>query len=95
MADSSRGLKDLATLNQEYENEKFFSGVRRRMDGRSNAIGRDLDNITALIDRHFFNYSVDDPYVNFPTQYGPIDNSLRTVVKTVVPLPLAQDVMRR
>lgn len=94
-ADASRGLKDVATLTSEYETDKFFSGLRRRMDGRSNAFSRDLDSITATIDRHLFNYSVDDPYVNFPTEYGPIDHSLRSMVKTVTPMPLAQDLMRR
>jgi hypothetical protein len=94
-ADASRGLKDLPTLTQEYETAKFFTGVRRRMDGRANAFGRDLDNITALVDRHFFNYSADDPYVNFPTEYGPVDNSLRSMVKIMTPMPLAQDLMRR
>lgn len=95
MADASRGLKDLPTLTQEYETSKFFAGVRRRMDGRSNAFSRDMDNISTLIDRHFFNYSADDPYVNFPTEYGPVDVTLRTAVKTAVPMPLAQDLMRR
>ncbi|HLU40554.1 MAG TPA: hypothetical protein VK081_14310 [Planctomycetota bacterium] len=95
MADPSRGLKDMATLSSEYETEKFFAGIRRRMDGRSNAFSRDLDSITATIDRHLFNYSVDDPYVNFPTEYGPIDNTLRSAVKTVAPLPVTQDLMRR
>lgn len=94
-ADASRGLKDMATLTTDYETEKFFAGVRRRMDGRSNAFSRDLDNITATLDRHFFNYSTDDPYVNFPTEYGPVDHTLRTAVKTVTPLPLTQDLMRR
>ncbi|MEZ5965798.1 MAG: hypothetical protein R3F56_18325 [Planctomycetota bacterium] len=94
-ADATRGLKDVPTLTSEYETAKFFSGLRRRMDGRSNAFGRDLDNITATIDRHFFNYSADDPYVNFPTEYGPVDHSLRSMVKTVTPMPLAQDLMRR
>ena len=41
--------------------------VRRRADGRSNAFGRDLASIQSTIDRHFFNYSSDDPYVNVET----------------------------
>lgn len=93
--DASRGIKDVPTLTKDYETAKFFSGLRRRMDGRSNAFARDLDSITTTIDRHFFNYSVDDPYVNFPTEYGPVDHSLRTAVTTFTPMPLAQDVMRR
>jgi hypothetical protein len=94
-ADASRGLKDVPTLTKDYETQKFFAGVRRRMDGRSNAFSRDLDNITATIDRHLFNYSVDDPYVNFPTEYDILDHSMRTAVKTVTPMPLGQEVMRR
>jgi len=94
-AEASRGIKDVPTLSQEYETAKFFAGLRRRMDGRSNAFARDLDNITSTIDRHLFNYSVDDPYVNFPTQYSMVDHSLRTAVTTVTPMPLAQELMRR
>lgn len=93
--DAARGIKDVPTLNKEYETEKFFAAVRRRMDGRSNAFGRDLDSITATIDRHLFNYSADDPYVNFPTEYDLLDHSLRTAVKTVTPMPIGQEVMRR
>lgn len=93
--DASRGLKDVATLTKDYETARFFTGLRRRMDGRSNAFNRDLESLTSTIDRHFFNYSADDPYVNFPTEYGPIDHTLRTAVTTVAPLPLAQDVLRK
>jgi hypothetical protein len=93
--DASRGLKDVPTLTREYENARFFTALRRRFDGRSNAFQRDLESLTSTIDRHFFNYSVDDPYVNFPTEFGPVDHVLGTAVTTVTPLPLAQDLMRR
>jgi hypothetical protein len=91
----ARGVKDLPSLTTAYETDKFFSGVRTRMDGRSNAFSRDMDNIIATIDRHFFNYSADDPYVNFPTQYSILDHSLRTGVRLVTPMPLVQEAMRR
>ncbi len=93
--DASRGLKDVPTLSKQYETQKFFSGLRRRMDGRSNAFARDMDNIIATADRHLFNYSADDPYVNFPTEYSILDHSMRTAVKFVTPMPLMQEGLRR
>jgi hypothetical protein len=62
-----RGVKSIDTLVQEYESENYWRGMRRTIDGRTNALSRDLGNISATIDRHFFNYSSTDPYVNFET----------------------------
>lgn len=93
--DASRGLKDVPTLTKQYETQKLFAGLRRRMDGRSNAFARDMDSIVSTLDRHMFNYSADDPYVNFPTEYSILDHSLRTAVKVVTPLPLVQEGLRR
>ncbi len=66
-AQAARGMKDPKTLAAEHSRQLFWAEVRRNMDGRTNALDRDFKNIGTTIDRHFFNYSPDDPYVNFPT----------------------------
>jgi hypothetical protein len=58
---------DPRALANGYESRAFYSDVRRRMDGRSNAFGRDMLKIVDFIDRHFWNYDADDPYVNYST----------------------------
>lgn len=75
--DRAKGLKDVATLAAEYESEAYWRSVRRRSDGRANAFGRDLNSIQTTIDRHFFNYSPEDPYVNFETNVGAGDHLVR------------------
>lgn len=62
------GLKDTSALATKYESSRFYSDVRRRSDGRTNAFGRDLLKIVDFIDRHFWNYDANDPYVNYPTE---------------------------
>jgi hypothetical protein len=63
---AERGIMDVETLSARYENQKFWGGVRQRMDGRANAWGQGLMNAWSTIDRHIFNYSWTDPYVNVP-----------------------------
>ena len=65
--DRSLGLKDVATLSREYSNSRDWQNYRRRVDGRTNALGRDLSSVFSTFDRHLFNYSDTDPYVNFET----------------------------
>lgn len=65
-----RGLEDFTALTRQYETETYFRRLRARADGRANAFGRDLSSIQETVDRHFFNYSPDDPYVNHPTEVG-------------------------
>jgi hypothetical protein len=60
-----RGLKDVTALSNEYNSQQFFREVRRRSDGRNNAFGRDLMRISDFIDRHVWNYDVNDMYVNY------------------------------
>ena len=69
LTDEQRALqvKDIDALAREYDTRTYWAGLRRRMDGRSNAFGRDLNNIQQTFGRHFLNYSVDDPYVNYPS----------------------------
>ena len=61
------GIKEVGTLAAEYDTRAYFSGLRRRLDGRANAFGRDLGNIQRTFGRHILNYSESDPYVNYPT----------------------------
>ena len=68
--EAQRGIQDFSALARQYETETYFRSVKRRGDGRANAFGRDMQAIQDTIDRHFFNYSTDDPYVNHATETG-------------------------
>lgn len=61
------GIKSVSELASDYESRTYYRGLRRRMDGRANAFGRDLSSIQSSFGRHFLNYSEDDPYVNYPS----------------------------
>lgn len=61
------GLEDVDTLAARYAGERKWRDVRRVIDGRTNALARDLGSFWATIDRHLFNYSPSDPYVNYET----------------------------
>lgn len=61
------GVEDVRTLAAQYSNERKWRDVRRTMDGRTNALARDLGGFWSSIDRYLFNYSANDPYVNFET----------------------------
>ena len=65
--EAALGLKDVATLQAEFNKERRWNNLSRTIDGRTNALARDLDNIWSSIDRHLFNYSRTDPYVNHET----------------------------
>ncbi|MEM7199416.1 MAG: hypothetical protein AAF628_04070 [Planctomycetota bacterium] len=69
-----RGIKDTKALVRGYETETYWRGVRARMDGRRNALGRDLGHVQDMIDRHIFGYSPGDPSVNFPTNLSTLDH---------------------
>ena len=73
-------MPDVRALAAAYETETFWRGIRQRRDGLVNAFGRDLNNIIEFTDRHFFNYSKDDPYVNFPTNATHWDKLFDTYV---------------
>ncbi len=72
-----RGIQDVDTLARNYQTDKYFSGVRHRYTGRSNAFGRGLGDIQSTFDRHFWNYSINDPYVNYPSNLTVSDHTLR------------------
>jgi glycogen synthase len=82
-----RGIKDVASLSNQYETESWFRGVRRRSDGRNNAFGRDLSGISDFIDRHFWNYNVNDPYINYPSNTTKFEHVGRFALVTASSLP--------
>ncbi len=78
-----RSIKDVSALSSAYETQANFADLRRRRDGRANAFGRDLRSMGVFVDRHFFNYSPDDPYVNYPTETSYLDHLLQFSLLTV------------
>ena len=63
----ARGIKDVTQLTREYETERYWAQVRARRDGRVNAWARGFERVQDALDRHLFNYSPSDPYLNHPT----------------------------
>lgn len=90
-----RGVKDVSALANDYETQSFFRSVRRRMDGRNNAFGRDLMGITDFFDRHFWNYSADDPYVNYPSDTTKIEHLGRFGLTLVSSVPGVDELTNR
>ena len=80
---ADRDIKDVSALASQYESATYFSDLNRRQSGRANAFGRDLRSIGVFVDRHFFNYSETDPYVNFETDTSYLDHLLRFTLTTV------------
>lgn len=91
----NRGIKDVQALSSAHETETFFRGVRRRSDGRNNAFGRDLESIQNFIDRHLWNYSQDDPYVNYPSDTTKLEHLGRFGLTTASGAPLVDEVTKR
>lgn len=90
-----RGIRDVTALANTYETQSFFRSVRRRSDGRNNAFGRDLMRIQDFIDRHIWNYDINDPYVNFPSNTTKLEHAGRFALTTVSSLPLVDEVTSR
>ena len=82
---STNDVTDVAALQGQYDTQKYFGDLKRRKDGRENAFGRDLDAITATVDRHFFNYSADDPYVNHPSTASAFNHIMRFTINNTYP----------
>ncbi len=92
----ARGLVSVSSLAADYETQTYYRGVRRRMDGISNSLGRDLGRISSFIDRSFFNYSASDPETNHPTNTSLLDHVGRFALSnTVSHMPLVDDIVRR
>lgn len=88
-------LQSPAALSSAYNSEQFFREVRRRSDGRNNAFGRDLMAISNFIDRHFWNYDVNDMYVNYPSDTTKLEHFGRFGMTVVSGLPLVDEVTNR
>jgi hypothetical protein len=71
------GIEDVHVLARNYEINKYWSDTRARYEGRNNALGRGLANIQATFDRHFWNYSRNDPYVNYQSDVTTTEHLLR------------------
>ena len=71
------GLQDVNVLARNYEINKYWKDTRHRYEGRNNALGRGLGNIQATFDRHFWNYSRTDPYVNYQSDVTTTEHFLR------------------
>ena len=57
------GIKDPVQLKADYDAERYWSFWRNNWDGRMMAIRRDFHMLHQSIDRHFFNYDWNDPYL--------------------------------
>ena len=91
----SRGIRDVASLTNDYESQTFFRNLRRRSDGRNNAFGRDLMSITDFMDRHFWNYDVNDPYVNYPSDTTKFEHVARWGLTAVSSVPGVDELTNR
>lgn len=91
----ARGIKDVSQLANEYETQSFFRSVRRRMDGRNNAFGRDLMKVTDFLDRHFWNYDANDPYINYPSNTTKLEHIGRFGLTTASSFPLVDEITNR
>ena len=74
---ADRGARDAGQLAREYDTESYWADVRARRDGRVNAWAAGFTNIQNTLDRHFFNYSPTDPYLNHPTSSNIIEETGR------------------
>jgi hypothetical protein len=90
-----RGIKDVAALSSEYNQQHFYRQVRRRSDGRNNAFGRDLMAIQDFMDRHLWNYNANDPYINYPSDTTKLEHVGRFGLMTASSLPLVDEVTNR
>lgn len=77
-------IQDVYALSNAYELNAYFANQRRRSMGRANAFGRDLMAIQKTLDRHFFNYSDTDPYINHETDTYLLDHLHRYTVDWAV-----------
>jgi len=79
----------------QYENSSYLDSVRRRSDVRNNAFGRDLGKIQNFIDRHFWNYDVNDPYVNYPSDTTKLEHTARFLFSMVSTVPGVDEITTR
>lgn len=83
----------VAQLEYEFESNSYARASSRRQDGRTNAFGQSLTRITNFVDKYFWNYDINDPYVNQRTRMTTIAHTGRFVVDTVTAVP-GMDIIR-
>lgn len=91
----SRGIRSVASLSNEYESGVFWHRLRQRSDGRNNAWGRDLMKINDFFDRHFWNYDVNDPTVNYPSDTTKLDHLGRFGMSVLTSVPGVDEITTR
>ena len=89
------GIVPVSTLANQHESQVFFASVRQRIDGRSNALGRDLGDIVDFWDKYFWNYDRNDPYVNYPTNTTQLEQVGRFGLNTVAAVPGMDEITKR
>ena len=89
------GVKDIAQLSSAYEAESFYRALRRRNDGRSNAFGLNLMKMQDFIDRHFWNYDVNDPYINYPSKTTKLEHLGRFTLYVTTSVPGVDEITNR
>lgn len=91
----SRGIRGVASLSSEYESGAFWSRLRQRSDGRNNAWGRDFMKINDFFDRHLWNYNVNDPTVNYPSNTTKIEHLGRFGLSMLTSVPGVDEITTR
>jgi len=89
---NSMSVDDIARLDSDFESEVRTRERERRTAGRANAFGRSLTRITNFVDKYFWNYDVNDPYVNHPTRVGTLRHTGRFLVDTVTAVPFVDQI---
>ncbi len=92
---SSMSVEDIASMDADFESEVRSRERERRTAGRANAFGRSLTRITNFVDKYFWNYDVNDPYVNHPTRVGTLSHTGRFLVDTVTAVPFLDQIPPR
>ena len=90
---NSVSTDDIASMDSDFESEVRSRERERRTAGRANAFGRSLTRITNFVDKYFWNYDVNDPYVNHRTRMTTLSHTGRFIVDTVTAVP-GVDVIR-
>ena len=91
----SRGIRSVSSLSSDYEKAAFRARLRQRSDGRNNAWGRDLSKIQDFFDRNFWNYDVNDPYINYPSDTTKFSHLGRFGLTTLTSIPGVDEITTR
>lgn len=83
------------STSSQYDSDVYFQNLRRRTDGMNNAFGRDLGKIQSFIDRYFWNYNANDPYVNYPSDTTKLDHTAAFLFGLVAPIPPVDEITTR